>query len=397
MEYNCNYLIIGAGITGLTIARELLELGVDDVLIIEKEKHLGLHASGRNSGVLHAGIYYNPDSFKARFCVEGNRLMKEFCKNGGLTLKETGKVIVTKNESELDGLFELRRRAVENGVRVKLIDEHELVEIEPYAKTNGKALFSPDTTVINPIEVLDSIANELSSSGRVKILFGTSFVSVKDERYVVTSKGNIKFDKLINAAGAYAEKVASCFGVGKDYNILPFKGTYKKLRKNRSYLVRGNIYPVPDLRNTFLGVHFTRGIDDNVYAGPTAIPAIGREEYKLLNGISLEAFSILWRDLILFFMNDSFRNIAVREIKKYSKHHFFEEAKKLVNGLSLEDLEDTDKVGIRPQLVHWPTKELVTDFVLLEERDSIHILNAISPAFTSSMAFAKYVVSEFLS
>lgn len=396
MELRCEVLIIGAGITGLTLARELLGRGVEGILVIDKEKDLGAHASGRNSGVLHSGVYYTPDTMKARFCIQGNRLMKGFCIEKGLTLRETGKVIVAKDEPKLEGLYELKRRADLNGVRSSIIDSKELSEIEPYARTYEKALLSPDTAVINPKEILKAISYEIEGSGKARILYGTAFLGLRENRTAVTQNGTICFNKLINASGAYADRVAHQFGVGKEYKILPFKGTYKKIRKERSYLVRGNIYPVPDLRNPFLGVHLTRSVDGSVYAGPTAIPAFGREDYGFFDDLSMETLSILYRDGVLLLTNDAFRSAAMSEIKKYSKRFFLEEVKGLVPELRPGDLEDTDKVGIRPQLVHWPSKSLVTDFVLIKEGDSLHVLNAISPAFTSSMAFAKYAADVFI-
>jgi (S)-2-hydroxyglutarate dehydrogenase len=396
MDKTCEVLIIGGGITGLTIARELLIRGIEEILVIEKERCLGAHASGRNSGVLHAGIYYTPDSFKAKFCVKGNALMKEYCRENGLTLKETGKVIVTKDSHELERLFELNERAIQNGARSSIIDKKELSEIEPFASTHEKALYSPDTAVIDPNEILNSFKDELLKSGKVNIDYETSFSKLKDDKIAQTSQGAIKFHKVVNASGAFADSVAYKFGVGRDFKILPFKGTYKRLRKERSYLVRGNIYPVPDLRNTFLGVHFTRSVKGEVYIGPTAIPALGRENYGFFDNISLETIPILFRDGVLFVENEAFRSTAITEVKKYSKRLFFQEAKKLMTELTITDIEETDKTGIRPQLVHWPTKKLVMDFVLITEGDSLHVLNAISPAFTSSMAFAKYAVDEFL-
>ena len=396
MDETCEVLIIGGGITGLTVARELLSRGIEEILVIEKERFLGAHASGRNSGVLHAGIYYTPDSFKAQFCVKGNALMKQYCRENGLSLRETGKVIVTKDSYELERLFELNERAIQNGVRSSIIDTKDLSEIEPFASTYEKALYSPDTAVIDPNEILNSIKDELLKSGKVKINYQTSFFRLNGDKIVQTSQGAIKFDMVVNASGAFADRVAYQFGVGRDYKILPFKGTYKKIRKERSYLVRGNIYPVPDLRNTFLGVHFTKSVNGEVYAGPTAIPALGRENYRFFDNISLEIIPILFRDGILFFENEAFRSTAITEVKKYSMRFFFQEAKHLLPELNISDLEATDKIGIRPQLVHWPTKKLVMDFVLIKEGDSLHILNAISPAFTSSMAFAKYAVDKLL-
>ena len=394
MQLSCHTLIVGGGITGLTIARELLKKGVDDIVIIEKENSLGAHSSGRNSGVLHAGIYYSPGTYKAKFCVRGNQLMKEYCWNKKLPLKMSGKVIVTDN-SRLDGLYELKRRADQSGAQSEIIDTNELLEIEPYAVQSDKALYSPNTGIFNPNQILLSIKKDLESSGRVKFLLGTSFTGIVGNTQAITNRGSINFSNFINAAGTFADKIAHIFGVGLHYKVLPFKGTYKKLVKERDYLVKANIYPVPDLRNPFLGVHFTRAYDGNVYIGPTAIPAFGREEYGFLNDLSLESLSILGRDILLYFTNEGFRIAANSETKKYFTKYMFSEAKRLVPELKIEDVEDTPKVGIRPQLIDWKSKKLVMDFIVLKDGNSLHILNAISPAFTCSMAFAEHVVNEF--
>ncbi|GJM17070.1 MAG: aminobutyraldehyde dehydrogenase [Thermodesulfobacteriota bacterium] len=396
MQLSCHTLIVGAGITGLTIARELLKKGVDDIAIVEKENSLGAHASGRNSGVLHAGIYYSPGTYKAKFCVAGNQLMKEYCWEKELILQETGKVIVT-DDSRLDSLLELKKRADQSGAKSIIIDRKELLELEPYSIPSEKALYSPNTAVFDPNQILTSIKEELTCSGKVNFVFGTSFLGISGCNKALTNQGSITFNKFINAAGSFADKVAHSFGLGSQYKVLPFKGTYKKLVSNRNYLVRGNIYPVPDLRNPFLGVHFTRGYDGDVYIGPTAIPALGREEYGFFNDISLETLSILGRDAVLFFTNERFRAAAMSETKKYFAKYMLNEAKKLVPELEIEDIEDSPKVGIRPQLVDWKSKKLVMDFIILKDGDSLHILNAISPAFTCSMAFAEHVVNEFYS
>ncbi len=393
MEHGCHTLIVGAGITGLTIARELIEIGVDDIVIVEKEDALGSHASGRNSGVLHAGIYYSPGTYKARFCAEGNRLMKEYCWDHELTLNQTGKVIIT-DESRLDALYELKERADNSGAESSIIDRNDLLDLEPYAAPHEKALYSPNTAVFNPKQILSSIKHELESSGKIKFIFGDLYKTLSGSRMAVTNKGLIRFEKFINAAGSFADSVAHSFGVGAQYKVLPFKGTYKKIVKSRNYLVRGNIYPVPDLRNPFLGVHFTKGYDGEIYIGPTAIPAFGREEYGLFDDLSLESLSILGRDLVLLLTNDGFRAAAKSETKKYFKSYMYGEAKKMVPELNLEDIEDTPKVGIRPQLVDWKTKQMVMDFVIIKDGDSLHVLNAISPAFSCSMAFAKHVVDQ---
>lgn len=389
-------VICGGGIVGLSIARELLKRGAEDIVILEKENDIGFHASGKNSGVLHAGIYYTPDTFKAKFCLKGNLLMKRYCKEKGIPVLETGKVIVTKSEEEIQILEELYSRAIRNGTKVEIIDEKVIKEIEPYARTVEKAIYSPLTAVVDPKKILKEVENELLESKKVKILKGTKFESLKKSSEIITNNGIFKFEIFINAAGAYADKVAHSFGIGLKYKILPFKGTYKRLKKEKSFLVKGNIYPVPDIRNPFLGVHFTKGYDGTVYIGPTAIPAFGRENYGILKGVDKEAINILWRDIVLFFTNPKFRKVALTEPKKYIEKLFFEDIASMLEGLNPDDIEASDKVGIRPQLVDWQNKELVMDFLVLKDSNSIHILNSISPAFTSAFAFAEYIVKEYI-
>lgn len=386
-------LIIGAGIVGITLARELIKKGFDDIVILEKEADLGKHASGRNSGVLHAGIYYAPDSLKAKSCLNGNMLMREYCKEKGLKILEAGKVIVARSEDELPTLMELYHRATANGAKVEIIDEKQLAEIEPNAKTAGKALFSHYTAMVDPKMILSSLSRELEESGKVKIVSSCAFKNVKGSKTAITEKGRIEFHRFVNAAGAYCDTVAHMFGIGTNFRIIPFKGIYWKLKKEVPYTVNGNIYPVPDIRNPFLGVHFTRNVHGDVYLGPTAIPAFGRENYGILSGIDGEAVSILVTDAVLFFLNPKFREVALVEPRKYIRSYFFRDAAKLVRHLKLEDIEPSAKAGIRPQLVDWSTKELMMDFMVVPDGDAVHILNPISPAFTSSMDLAKTVAN----
>ncbi|MBF0567365.1 MAG: L-2-hydroxyglutarate oxidase [Nitrospirae bacterium] len=389
-------LICGAGIIGLTVARQLLKDGYKDIVIIEKEDAPGRHASGRNSGVLHAGVYYMPDTLRAKSCLRGNMLMKEYCRERGLPLFESGKVIVAKNETEIPILKELLKRATANGARVELIDERQLNEIEPAAKTCATALYSYDTAVVDPKAVLMALYDDLLKTGKVTIIKNTQFKGVRGSATCMTTNGAIAFGTFINAAGAYSDKVAHAFGVGSQYSLVPFKGIYRKLRPDSVSMIRGSIYPVPDIRNPFLGVHFTRGIDGSVYLGPTAIPALGRENYGILKGIDSEALEILRRELVLFSENPKFREVAFTEPKKYLFKYFFEDARVLVKDLEPKDVVPSDKAGVRPQLVDWKTKELVTDFIVVKDGNSVHVLNSISPAFTSSMDFARVIVNNYI-
>ncbi len=386
-------LIVGAGIIGLTLARELEKAGYGDIVIIEKEPELGRHASGRNSGVLHAGIYYAPDSLKAKSCLNGNFLLRAYCRERGLPLLENGKVIVARSAAELATLEELQRRATANGAKVEMIDEKELAAIEPNARTVERALFSHYTAVVDPMAVLESLRQELTTSGRVRLYTSCRLTGIKGSGTALTNKGEIGFARLVNAAGAWCDQVARLFGVGGEYRLIPFKGIYRKLKQDAPYTVNGNIYPVPDIRNPFLGVHFTRSVKGEVYLGPTAIPAFGRENYGIFAGIDAEAFRIVLEDAVLFAANRQFRSVACSEPKKYLPTLFFKDAARLVKELRRQDLTAAAKVGIRPQLVDWRTKELVMDFVVVAASGSLHLLNPISPAFTSSMDLAKRIVA----
>ena len=387
-------VIVGSGIVGLTLARELSARGVGSVLLLEKEVALGRHASGRNSGVLHAGIYYAPDSRKARTCLAGNLAMRAYCQERGLPLLECGKVIVAREESELPVLDELARRATANGARIEMLDEKGLAAVEPSARTVGRALWSRMTAVVDPKAVLASLRAGLEGSGKVRIRTGVEVLGAAGPGTVRTTAGDVGYGRLVNAAGAHCDRVARFFGVGEHYRLIPFKGIYRKLRKGARLVVNGNIYPVPDPRNPFLGVHFTRSVHGDVYLGPTAIPAFGRENYGVLAGVDGDAPRILAEDAVLFFRNPGFRSVALSEPRKYVPAFLHRDAARLVHGFDPAEVEPAEKVGIRPQLVDWRTKQLLMDFIVERAGDTLHVLNPISPAFTSSMELARQVAEE---
>jgi L-2-hydroxyglutarate oxidase LhgO len=350
--------------------------------------------------VLHAGIYYAPGTLRAKSCLEGNFRMKQYCEERGLPLLKTGKVIVARDESELPTLRELYKRASQNGAKVELIDDKQLAEIEPNAKSAGQALFSHYTAVVDPKEILKSIKAELLATGKVRMLFGARFTGLGGREgkrlRIGTTAGPISCAFFLNASGAYGDVVAHAFGLGRDYQLIPFKGIYKKVKPEKAHLIRGSIYPVPNIKNPFLGVHFTRGAHGDVYLGPTAIPAFGRENYGIFKGIDAEAPSIMLRDALLFFRNKKFREVALEEPRKYSFMYFFNDAKKLVKQLSPSDIESCPKAGIRPQLVDVKKNELVMDFVIEGTDESVHVLNSISPAFTSSLFFSEMLYKDYL-
>ena len=390
-----DFLIIGAGIIGLTLAYNLRKVFPEkEIVILDKEDGLGRHASGRNSGVLHAGFYYTPDSLKAKFTRIGNQELKNYCKEKNLKINECGKVVVAKNEEELERLHELYRRGLQNGVEVYLIDEKELKEIEPNAKTYQLALWSPNTATVDPLEVLSALEEDLRKMD-VKFFYNTPFKKW-DGEYVLSDNIKFKANKVINAAGLYADKIAKCFGFSKKYVIQPFKGLYL-ISRNGTPFIKRNIYPVPNLKNPFLGVHFTVTVDGKIKIGPTAIPCLWREQYNFVSKLNLvEFFQISSWNLKLFLTNQNFRQVALEEIRKYRKSYLLDEAEKLVHQFPRNEFNQWGKPGIRAQLLDVERGELVHDFVVEGDDFSLHILNAVSPALTASFPFTRYVVEKYI-
>ena len=390
-KYTHDFVIAGAGIVGLCAAFEIKgRYPRARILILEKEPAPGLHASGRNSGVLHSGIYYTTDTLKARICSAGAKRMREFAAEYGIACEPRGKVILATCEEDLPAVERLMKNARENQLRAEILSEDGIRNIEPHARPYKTGVYTPDTAVIDSGGVVRKLFEILSGQG-VEFCFNREIGAIDPVQKEVSAAGDVfKFGYFINCAGAHADKLAACFGLGKKYALLPFKGLYFKLRAERQFLVKSNIYPVPDLAMPFLGIHLTRVISGEVYLGPTAIPALGRENYGLFEGINLqESFGILGRLLQMYWSDaHSFRNLVHREVLHYLKPYFVAAARRLVPELRAEDLVPSGKVGIRPQLIRLADKKLEMDFVIEQTPDSLHVLNAISPAFTSAFAFA---------
>ncbi len=391
-------LIIGGGIIGLSVARELVtRFPNTSITVLEKEADVAYHGSGRNSGVLHAGFYYTADSLKARFTRDGNQQLREYCYANNLQINENKKVVVARNEQELPALFELDKRGKVNGVEVKIIDEKELLDLDPNVRTHKHALYSPKTATVDPVEVTQAIKKELIGKG-VQIIFNESYKKRLDGNTIETLRRNRYSAKIIiNAAGLYADKIARQFGYSSNYTIIPFKGLYLKYKGSRPP-VGINVYPVPNLKNPFLGVHFTVTVDGTVKIGPTSAPAFWRENYTGLKRFrASETGQILYWEALLFATNAfGFRSLAFDEIRKYSKKYFTSLASDMVKEMDVKGFKEWGNPGIRAQLLNKKTKELVMDFVVEGDKDSVHILNAVSPAFTCSFPFAKWVVDNYV-
>ncbi|MCR4337262.1 MAG: L-2-hydroxyglutarate oxidase [Candidatus Omnitrophica bacterium] len=396
MNPSYDYIIIGAGIIGLSMARTLKQkYPLVKILIIEKEDDTAFHASGRNSGVLHAGFYYTANSLKAKFTVDGNRQMKAYCREKHLPINECGKLVVAHNEEELATLHELHRRGHNNGSNVSLINIKQAEELEPNVRTYKEALYSPDTASVDPQKVCQALKGDLLSIG-VEFSFGTKYLK-HHHQTVVTTQGEFDAKKVINCAGLYADKLAHDFGFGQKYTMIPFKGLYLKYTKNKTD-VRMNIYPVPNLRNPFLGVHFTKTVGGDIKIGPTAIPAFWRENYQCWENFNIsEVTSIAYHEAKLFLTNAfHFRNLAFEEMQKYNKDHFIELATKMVKGIDRKGFTEFTRPGIRAQLLDKTNLSLVQDFIVEGDEKSLHLLNAVSPAFTCAFPFSKYIVDKYL-
>jgi len=397
MSQSYDYIILGAGIVGLSIARAIrIHKPDSSILIIEKEFDAAQHSSGRNSGVLHAGFYYTADSLKARFTVRGNQALKEYCQQKGIPVNACGKLVVAQDQNELAALHKLHDRGRRNGSNVALISEAQALRIEPNVQTFKEALFSPDTDTVNPLEVCLNLKNDLLKAG-VEFTFSCRYLK-KTPDGILTTEGELRATRVINCAGLYADKIARDFGFSKHYTIIPFKGLYLKYTKNTTD-VSINIYPVPNLNNPFLGVHFTKTVDGHIKIGPTAIPAFWRENYSndLKNFDFSEFMRILSEEARLFLINSfHFRDLAFEEMHKYSKTYFIGLAQKMVKSIDPDGFTDYTEPGIRALLLNLKTRKLVQDFVIEGDKRSIHILNAVSPAFTCAFPFAEFVYQSFI-
>tara|TARA_Y200000002_G_scaffold382927_1_gene402094 strand:+ start:2492 stop:3691 length:1200 start_codon:yes stop_codon:yes gene_type:complete len=399
MSSNFDLIVLGAGITGLSVARQkLLDNPDSKILIIEKENKIGMHGSGRNSGVLHSGIYYPSETLKAKFCAEGSKLMMQYCKDNNLPILKCGKVILPTNNND-DSLIDLLyNRGITNGAHVKIVSQKELTEIEPEANSKVKrALYSPNTSVVDPNSILNNIKRELEKSG-TKFLFNERVVSASpDTSMVTTDKENIfKYDHLVNCTGQYSDIVSKLFKVGERYTLLPFKGSYYGINKDSNIRLNGLIYPVPDLNTPFLGIHSVKLVDGSIYFGPTAIPAFGREHYQGFEGVNIKDASSVSYHLFRQYLSNKkgFRKYTHQETWRFFKNQFLKSLQALIPNLSKDDLVTSKKVGIRAQLLDTHSNELVMDFLVERTYNTTHVLNAVSPAFTSAFSFAKYILDN---
>ena len=388
-------IIIGGGIVGLAIARELSLKGYKNLKIVEKERNIAQHQSSRNSGVMHAGLYYRPGSLKQRLSRDGIKLMKEYCDLNKINWRECGKIVISKNKSEDISLGELYERGIKNNLKgLEKISSKEISKIEPYIKA-GKGIRVPEESVVNYGEVARCFLKEILSNGG-QIKYNSDVIDIENhknnlKRLKLSSGEYIEANIIIAAAGLYSDKVSELLKFNiNNQKIIPFRGEYYKFKDEFNYLVNSLVYPVPDKNFPFLGCHLTKMIDGKLEAGPNAVLALAREGY------SWKTFNLgEFIDTIMF---SGLRNFIVKYPKttlnevtrSFSKKLFVKDLKEMLPDISENMLEKGDS-GVRAQLMK-NNGELIQDFDIRITSEIITILNAPSPAATSSIAIAKYLL-----
>jgi len=383
--------IIGGGIVGTATALSILNQYQLNVLILEAEPSLAAHQTGNNSGVIHSGLYYKPGSLKALNCTNGRNLLYAFCEEHNLPVNKCGKIVVATNEQELSVLNMLEQRGIANGLAgIERLTASEIKEIEPHA-AGLEGLFVPQTGIVDYTAVTNKFAQLIIQKGG-KIKIKSKLISVKkdgNDLILFTPRKEYKTKFVINCAGLQSDRVAKLFGVDPKLQIIPFRGEYYKLKKDKEYLVKNLVYPVPDPKFPFLGVHFTRMINGGVEAGPNAVLAFKREGY------SKKDFSFSDLSEMLFYfgfweMAFKYYKMGYQEFKRsFSKDLFVSSLQKLIPEIQKEDIEIGGS-GVRAQALE-ADGNLVDDFRIVEAARMIHVLNAPSPAATASLSIGKTI------
>ncbi|APU12234.1 MULTISPECIES: L-2-hydroxyglutarate oxidase [Actinoalloteichus] len=383
-------VVIGGGIVGLAVARELALRRGCRVTVLEKEHRWAHHQTGHNSGVVHAGLYYPVGSLKARMCRAGNRSIVDYARSRGVEVRRTGKLVVAVDESERPRLHALAERAVANGVTARLISAGQAREYEPEVDCVA-ALHVADTGVLDYSALSMAMVRELADH-EVELRLDSAVLGIREVRgrvQVATRHGVDAFDGLVNCAGLHSDVVARMAGIVPSARIIPFRGEFHALRPERRHLVRGLIYPVPDPTLPFLGVHLTRGVDGSVHAGPNAVLALAREGYRWRDVSARDlaevaSFAGSWR-----LARRQLRTGAAEILRSLSRRRFARSLARLVPAIEVADLVP-DTAGVRAQAV-LPDGRLVDDFLVQTARRQVHVLNSPSPAATSALEIARHL------
>ncbi len=394
MKYD--FIIIGSGIIGLTLAFKLKKNQPSSrILILEKETDSIQHGSGRNSGVIHSGVYYDPGSLRATLGVRGGVELKEYIKSKQLWIDECGKLLIPTSENSFQNIESLFQRGVSNGVVIKKLTGNEIQNLEPNINTKyNSGLFIPFTSVADPKEVSKSLLFDLKQMG-VEVFYNEQVIKIEDEgKIIISHLKSYSCEHSFNCSGLQSDVVAKSAGLEFRYSFLPFKGKYWKIT-DPSFKLKHLVYPVPDLQYPFLGLHSSHKRDGSFYIGPSSTPVFGREYYSRANKLQLsEALSLAFSFGIKILKNENkLRTLALQEAKLLTKHGFLDEVEKLLNNIPTDSIQPSlEKIGIRSQVFDPLSKTLVNDFIIINQKHSTHVLNAISPAWTASFAFADHLI-----
>lgn len=388
--------VIGGGIVGMAAAMALSAAQKYSIIVIEKENRLAAHQTGNNSGVIHSGLYYKPGSLKAINCTTGREQLYDFCRRHNIPHDKCGKLVVAVTHEEIPRLELLAERGIANGLKgIKRLSADSLKEYEPHvAGTAG--LFIPDTGIVDYIKVVEKYAEIFKNNGGVIKLASLvrKIDKIKKEFHLSTPSGDIICRSLVNCGGLHSDRIARMCGVDPGLIIMPFRGEYYKLKEDKHYLVKNLIYPVPDPRFPFLGVHFTRMIAGGVEAGPNAVFALEREGYKKTDFSLKDNFEILfykgaWKMAVKHW------RMGLGEIyRSLNKRAFTRALQRLLPGIEKEDLVKGG-AGVRAQALE-PDGSLVDDFRIKEAQNMVHVLNAPSPAATASINIGKIIAETAL-
>lgn len=391
----CDIVIIGAGIIGVSLSIEIAKTDASlSILVLEKEIAPGIHASGRNSGVIHAGFYYSPDSLKARFCRDGNTKLRLACAELGVPIKNTGKVVLSKDKSQSPLLEKLFKRGIENGVEIEILEDRFLPKFEPLAKSSGGFIWSPNTSVSDPKLLISRLMQKAKGMG-VQFQFGASAKILEGELLIEGSR--VKYRHLINCGGSQALRIAKGFGAGKEYSVMPFLGTYAYVDA-RSLPLRTLVYPLPHPVNPFLGVHFTITTDGLTKIGPSAIPVLGGEQYDFFKFPNVIEFLKTLNSFVTMATHKprSTWNLVHQELPKVRTKRLFVDAEQLIPEVRFAGNWKRKPGGIRSQILNLRTGNLEQDFIVEATEYETHILNAVSPGWTSSIPFAEWIYKEYV-
>lgn len=396
MNQTFDITIIGGGIVGTATALSLLKIRPLNLLILEAESSLAAHQTGNNSGVIHSGLYYKPGSLKATNCKVGREMMYHFCEEHNLPFERCGKIVVASNQKEISTLNMLEERGRANGLEgIKRISFSEIKEYEPHA-LGLEGLFVPQTGIVDYVAVTNKYAELIKKSGG-EIKTNSRLIDVKSDGkdlVLFTEHDEYRTKFVVNCAGLQSDRIAKLFGVDPKLKIIPFRGEYYKLKKEKEYLVKNLIYPVPDPQFPFLGVHFTRMINGGVEAGPNAVLAFKREGYKktdfsLRDVLEMKFYSGFWK------MAAKYYKMGFEEYRRsFSKNLFVESLQKLIPEIQADDIQPGG-AGVRAQALE-PNGNLVDDFRIVEAERMVHVLNAPSPAATASLSIGKTIAEKVI-